>query len=187
MTDRNSVREDHPLTRAIAGLVIVIVLSRVGGCGSGDPRALDRASVAPSPIHLPAAAEQLSEVSLTVDDVAARFQAVDAVGDIGGEEAISVLQQALLDPELEIREAAVHALTDIGSDESVAALAYALDDDDARLREATVYGLGRIGGPAATGLLQCALMDSDDRVRNAAAETLAELTTDGFDDAEAPE
>lgn len=165
----------------IVAAAVMMAGACLAGCGGGDPQTFAQASIVPSPTQ-PAVTEQLDAVALTHDAVAIRYQAVDAIGDRGGEEAIFLLQQALLDPEPDIREAAIDALTDIGTAESVTALGYALNDEDVLVREAAVHGLGQIGGTAATGLLQFALTDTDDDVRDAAAAMLAEATSDAFAD-----
>jgi hypothetical protein len=113
-------------------------------------------------------------------DPAVRQEAVYALGDmgdLGDETAIQVLEQALMDPEENVREAAIEGFTDIGGDESARALAVTLNDEDASLGEEAVYALGEIGGETAIQLLQQTMAThASASIREAAAEILAELS-----------
>lgn len=110
-------------------------------------------------------------------DVNARIDAVEAVGNVGDQNAIALLTEALLDPALDVREAAIEALGTIGGPQSASALGAALNDLDASMREEAVYALGHIGGSTSATLLELALLDLDSSVREAAEEQLAKLSS----------
>jgi len=65
-------------------------------------------------------------------EASVREEAVDVLGELSGETAIPLLEQALLDPDSDVQEAAIAALADIGGDQAAWALATALNDDNAR-------------------------------------------------------
>jgi hypothetical protein len=118
-------------------------------------------------------------VGLLTGNPADRVDAVDALGDIGDATALQLLEQALGDPEAEVREAAIAAIAGIGGDEAALALTVTLGDEDASLREETVDALGDIGGEMATRLLQQALDDEQPFIRAAAAGHLARISSPG--------
>ena len=69
-------------------------------------------------------------------DAQVRRAAVQAIGDIGGDESASLLAFALRDPDPGLREDAVYALLDVGGGHAVLALQLALDDERPAVRSA---------------------------------------------------
>lgn len=120
----------------------------------------------------------LTAAALSDGEPSVREEAAYALGAIGGQMSIDVLEQALIDPDGDVRGAAIDAFTQIGGDASARALAVALTDRDASLRADAVDALGEIGGETAIGLLRRALQDERSAIRDAAAEYLAELSSE---------
>jgi len=117
----------------------------------------------------PPAPETIATLSKAMRDTDPAIQraAAAALGDVG---AVSVLAQALKDPDKDVRRNAVRPLRRVvirdrsPSDPAttravVTALADALKDPDPSVRNATIGALGRIGSPAAVPVLVQALKD----------------------------
>jgi HEAT repeat protein len=118
-------------------------------------------------------------------DPAIQRAAAAALGDVG---AVSVLAQALKDPDKDVRRNAVRPLRRVvtrgGSSGDpaatkavVAALADALKDPDAGVRRAAASSLGALGPVAVDAIpsLAATTMDSDLSVRNATIEALGRM------------
>ena len=75
-----------------------------------------------------------------------RETAADALGDLGGPEAIDSLIQALDDRDADVRESAVDSLGQIGGEEVVPPLMDALRDEEEDVREAAAIVLKQITG-----------------------------------------
>jgi len=126
----------------------------------------------------------LSQAMRDTDPVIQRAAAA-ALGDLG---AVSVLAQALKDPDNNVRRNAVRPLRRVvirdrsSSDPAttravVTALVDALTDPDGAVRRATASSLGAIGPEAVDAIpaLAATAMDSDPSVRNATIEALGRM------------
>ncbi len=135
----------------------------------------------------PPAPETIATLSKAMRDTDPAIQraAAAALGDVG---AVSVLAQALKDPDKDVRRNAVRPLRRVvtrggsSSDPAatravVAALADALKDPDGGVRRAAASSLGAIGPEAVDAIpaLAATTLDSDPSVRNATIEALGRM------------
>ncbi len=124
----------------------------------------------------PEATAALAVAALSDADDSVREEAVHALGEMGEETGVPVLEHALKDPDARVREAAIDAFVNLGGDDSARALAVALSDRDAAIRAEAVKALGEIGGETALRLLRQAMTDENSTIREAATELHAELS-----------
>ena len=108
--------------------------------------------------------------------VAVREEAVDALAEFDGMDAIAGLGYALSDPARSVRQLAIESLADLGSDEAIATLAWTLTDPDARLRMFAVEELSDIHNAMTVSLLQAFAGDTDRLVADVAAEILQDAS-----------
>ena len=135
----------------------------------------------------PPAPETIATLSKAMRDTDPAIQraAAAALGDVG---AVSVLAQALKDPDKNVRRNAVRPLRrvvirDRGSSDPAAtravvtALADGLKDPDGGIRRAAASSLGAIGPEAVDAIpaLAATTMDPDPSVRNATIEALGRI------------
>jgi HEAT repeat protein len=118
-----------------------------------------------------AAALPLLRQALNVGLGATRPAAAEALVSLGGR-AVECLEDALRDPEREVRIWAVWALKQIEAPSAALALLSALADTDSFVRRQAVDALGQREGAPVTEALCTALMDADSGVRQRAAELL---------------
>ncbi|MCA2507010.1 MAG: HEAT repeat domain-containing protein [Microcystis sp. M54BS1] len=113
--------------------------------------------------------------ALKDSDWGVRWNAAEALGNIGSEAAIPGLLKALEHSDDDVRMRAALALSKIGSETAIAELLKALEhsDDDVRMRAA--LALSNIGSEAAIPGLLKALEHSDDDVRMRAALALSKI------------
>ena len=104
-----------------------------------------------------------------------REDAMVGFGDFKDSSAVEYLQQGLLDPDEDVREAAIESLAELGGADSIRALSLVLNDPDAGIRIDAIDALGEIGGQEAVQLLETAMADENHTVREAAAEWLTDL------------
>jgi HEAT repeat protein len=107
-----------------------------------------------------------------------RNGAASALGEVGGEKALALLEKALVDQDVNVRSVAASALGNIGGEKALALLEKALADQDAKVRNAAAYPLAYIGGEEARDLLLGTLTGEKDRgvltaVRDALKSTFA--------------
>ena len=108
----------------------------------------------------------------------ARLEAIRALGDLGGDEAVAALGRAFReDPFHGAREEAAKALGKIARDPALEALRAGLADKDSRARTSVVEALGSFPGHAELiPILKRTLeTDASDRVRAAAATALGDF------------
>lgn len=111
-----------------------------------------------------------------VDDDYLAWEAVNALGRIGGESALRALSEALLsDEDMGVRMRAAMALRRIGDRDAVPALIKALADEDEYVRVSAAAALGEIGDQTASPALEVALGDVSDIVRQAATRALKSI------------
>ncbi|MCA2896110.1 MULTISPECIES: HEAT repeat domain-containing protein [unclassified Microcystis] len=113
--------------------------------------------------------------ALKDSDWGVRWNAAEALGNIGSEAAIPGLLKALEHSDDDVRMRAALALSKIGSETAIAELLKALEhsDDDVRMRAA--LALSKIGSETAIAELLKALKDSDWYVRSHAALALGKI------------
>jgi hypothetical protein len=107
-----------------------------------------------------------------------RGDAVEALGEIGSDQATEALIIALNDKVSFVGGDAVEALGEIGSDKATEALIIALNDEDGDVRSRAAEALGKIGSDKATEALITALNDEDSIVRWNAADALGQIGSD---------
>jgi HEAT repeat protein len=136
----------------------------------------------PSELQIELLARTRSETAILflaqfLDDEKARLRrgAVTAMGEIGGDEAVKTLIEALAGTDEEVRGSAAYALGEIGSDEAVKTLIKALGDEDGWVRRGAAWALGKIGSDEAVKPLIKALGDEQEDVPRAAARALGEI------------
>lgn len=116
---------------------------------------LDVAAGLPDPRFAPAA------LRLRADDVPhVRAQAAGLLGAIGGDDAVSALEEMLRDPDADVRAAAAAGLGRLGHWPAAPALAALLRDPAWDVRRAAALGLRGLGSPGLL-LLRRALTDPD--------------------------
>lgn len=105
-----------------------------------------------------------------------RLDAVSALADAGGDQAVATLTAiALSDGDSAVREEAVDALGDIGGTTGIQGLEQALTDPDYHVREAAVEALADTGGDASALALTAALEDRNVSLREEAVDALGEI------------
>jgi hypothetical protein len=101
-----------------------------------------------------------------------RRLAAEAVGLVGGIDAVSSLERCLLEDDDELRLAALRALGQLGTPSSVIAVSGQLGATSPEVRQAAMEAAGRIGGPSSLRLLAVGLADADVEVARTAAGAL---------------
>ncbi|KAB0239985.1 TIR domain-containing protein [Microcystis aeruginosa EAWAG127a] len=104
-----------------------------------------------------------------------RWNAAEALGNIGSETAIPGLLKALKDSDWSVRSSAALALGNIGSETAIPGLLKALEDSDRFVRGKAAEALGKISSETAIPGLLKALEHSDVYVRWKAAEALGKI------------
>ena len=104
-----------------------------------------------------------------------RSNAVNILGEIGGERAIEPLIEALGDPDSDVRSSAVGALGEIGGERVIDLLLEALSNPFSDVRSSAVNALGEIGGERVITILIEIFYDPDSDVRSNAAWALGEI------------
>lgn len=124
----------------------------------------------------PATLPRLVELGASDPAIHVRIAALEALGAIGGPEAIDVLLATAADGHVELAGAALRALGRAVDPRAEHALRNALRSDDVALRLAAVTGL-RTGGSAEAiqSLAWAAAADADDAVARGAVDALGEL------------
>jgi HEAT repeat protein len=110
-----------------------------------------------------------------------RVAALDAVIELGIQEAFPAVVSGLDDASAWVRHDAAFALGKLGGERAVEPLCRALSDPDAKVRIAVAEQLGALGRPAALPALVTAAHDGEETVRNAAIAALAGLGGGAFD------
>nr|NCR13969.1 TIR domain-containing protein [Microcystis aeruginosa SX13-11] len=113
--------------------------------------------------------------ALEDSDYEVRWNAAEALGNIGSETAIAGLLKALEHSDYAVRRNAAEALGNIGSETAIPGLLKALEDSDSDVRWNAAEALGNIGSETAIAGLLKALEDSDSDVRWNAAEALGKI------------
>ena len=104
-----------------------------------------------------------------------RREASFALGLLGWEKALPLLEKALADDDDIVRHHAVRALGQIGDEKALALLERTLADKQSRSSSTVVEALGSIGGEKALALLEKTLADKERIVRYHAAEALGRV------------
>jgi HEAT repeat protein len=115
--------------------------------------------------------------ALKDEELATRFQAVEALGVIGDPAAVGLLVAVLTDKDedFSVRSGAIEALGEIGEPTAVDHLITALSDEDSRIRANAAEALGKIKSARAVEPLIVALKDEEWNVISKAAEALGEI------------
>lgn len=108
-----------------------------------------------------------------------RRLAAEAVGLVGGVDAVSSLEGCLLEGDDELCIAALQALGALGSPSSIILVTSQLGASSPDVRQAAMVAAGRIGGPSGLRLLGIGLSDEDVEVARAAAGALRRAGTPG--------
>ena len=130
------------------------------------------------PAHLDPLLEALSDPAPVV-----RRETAFVLGELGGETAISALDQLTADPNADVRLIAVDALAKIGGPQAVQALVQATHDHNELVRTRAVYALGQLArgeeGPEVEPIRETLTRiregDASAYVRDAAREALVAL------------
>lgn len=118
-----------------------------------------------------------------------RLELVRLCGEIGGEQAVSVLTGALSDPDVAVRRGIILTLEKIGFDKAqvLEAISGGIQDPNQQIRQAAVNALQRVPtqlllqSPASIAALLQARSDSNTNVAVAAAVTIRRLGADFTD------
>ncbi len=107
-----------------------------------------------------------------------RAAATEALGQIGGAWAVTILAPLVEAEEHDLSRAALRALGQIGHPDALPPILAALHASDPEQRLDALYALAKRGGVGAVGALQwVATTDAEPRVAQAALEALARLAT----------
>ena len=111
-------------------------------------------------------------------DEIVRSSAAVHLGNLGDQQAVPSLIQALSDADSLVRQNAAWALAKMSAAQALPALITALKDPHEKVRRNAAWGLGRIGGSQAVAALVQALETArvqarSDEARHAAAEALS--------------
>ncbi len=116
--------------------------------------------------------------ALRDEDADVRWQAAEALGQLGSEAAIPRLLIALEHEDAYIRRQAAPVLGQLGSEAAIPGLLIALEDEDAYVRWRAAKALGQLGSETAIPGLLIALGDKEAHVRWRAAEALGQLDSE---------
>ncbi|MES1208281.1 MAG: HEAT repeat domain-containing protein, partial [Pseudomonadota bacterium] len=105
---------------------------------------------------------------LTDEDADVRVLACEALGRMGGVEAVGALFPLLADPDARVAYAAVAAIQSLGSHEAQRLAVEAARSPDVRVRRAALRILAYLGYSSALDAFLSALRDPDERVRESA-------------------
>ena len=136
---------------------------------------LDLNELPPGAVRLGPAEVRL--LAQAVVDAGPRTRAfvIDALGRLGGREALATLQGQLADPVPSIRAAALNAVASIGDARAFPWMIPLLADESPAVRAAAIRAAAALGGPAATPPVAPLLGDPAGEVRGTAARALGEL------------
>lgn len=112
------------------------------------------------------------------DDVKTRLEAVESLGDAGGEEAVKPLLDATSDPDPRVRAKAIDYLGMIGNREATPLLSQYLflNDVDTPSKHRILVALGRIRDPRSVSALTLFTQKTEDvKLRCAALHALGEV------------
>jgi HEAT repeat protein len=109
-----------------------------------------------------------------------RFNAAHALGQIGSENAIAALRQALSHNNVRVRTLAIAALGKIKRQAATTTLIQALADENSAVKQSAVVALGKISGEAAVPVLVQVLDDRDAKVRQKVVETLGNINSEAL-------
>jgi HEAT repeat protein len=109
----------------------------------------------------------------------ARIAALEALGEIGGEQAVAVAAAAAESGDSELVHAALAVLGHIRHEDALPPLIVASRSADALIRVSALSALGQRGGDEVLEHLQRAVMDEDGKVSEKAIEMLGKVATDG--------
>lgn len=101
--------------------------------------------------------------------------AVEALGNIGGEEAAAALFETLSREKGELCELATAALAQLDSDAAMSVLSSALTDEDAAIRDSAATALAAIASPAAVRALLHAAAAAECDIRATATAALSQI------------
>jgi HEAT repeat protein len=97
------------------------------------------------------------------------------VGELGGGDAVAVLERAAADPDWDVRKTAVEGLQTIGGAQGMAPIIDRLEDADARIRRVAVSAVGDLDDQRALAPLVKRFADPDLATRIAAIDAVARL------------
>jgi len=122
------------------------------------------------------AASVLIQVLQENEDWAVRRLTTWALGQIGGDQAVLALIQALEDEDADVRQGAVFALSKVGGRRAADALLEVFDrGEDGDVLDSVIEALGRIGEDRAVALLISTLDDENEETRELASEALGRI------------
>jgi HEAT repeat protein/energy-coupling factor transporter ATP-binding protein EcfA2 len=122
---------------------------------------------------VPALLKALKDQSLPV-----RARAIYALGDVGGDVAMSALYEALEDHDAHIRWMAADALKNIGGEVTIPVLIKALHDQNSFVRWMAADALGKVSDEMIVPHLLKALKDQDADVRDKVAKALKSINSE---------
>ena len=122
----------------------------------------------------PQGVPELAEVLTGEADASTRRLAVNALANIGGEEATAALRTAVDDPDPTISVQALRSLQSVMGEQMTSVLAEVVETHpDPTLRRTAVEIAARLQGDEARAVIERALEDSDEAVRSAAEKAAA--------------
>ena len=176
---RRHARRGEGATRRAPGpgsvmLCICLPLLWAAGCGLAQIRPINELGLREQALRGLKAGSRYQQSALV------RAQAIEALGEVAGEEGIIYFLEAVRDPSPAVRFAACMALGTIEHEEARELLRLRLEDGDGSVQVAAVYALHRMGDQTHTSLLADKLLrDPEVEVRRNAALVLGELGEGG--------
>ena len=155
-------------------LCICLPLLWAAGCGLAQIRPINELGLREQALRGLKAGSRYQQSALV------RAQAIEALGEVAGDEGIIYFLEAVRDPSPAVRFAACMALGTIEHEEARELLRLRLEDGDGSVQVAAVYALHRMGDQTHTSLLADKLLrDPEVEVRRNAALVLGELGEGG--------
>jgi hypothetical protein len=125
--------------------------------------------------------ETLANIIRTAEDAAVRRQAVAALNEIGGIQTLPLLEVAMIDNSVSVRQEVAHGLGQIQQQAALLILGQLLmGDSEASVREAAVRAIFQHPGQAAQTFIDAAQNDQSETVRRTARH-LRSLQRDNVD------
>ncbi|HYH34697.1 MAG TPA: HEAT repeat domain-containing protein [Nocardioides sp.] len=159
---------------ALASFPEPAVIEAMLAAAATEPRLRHDFLAAVDQVGEPAAAVLVRRLDDPATDSPVREQwlAAEALGLVGGYEALPALEACLKEPDEELRIAALGALGELGAPSSMTVVASQLADTSSDVRRAATTAAGMIGGPSALLVLEIGLRDEDVEVARTAATAL---------------
>jgi len=114
----------------------------------------------------------IAPLEKALSDIVMRYRAAEALGSVGGEKALPLIEKALADQDAYVRTGAAIALGSVGGEKALPLLEKALADQNISVCVSAAIALERVGGEKALPLIEKMLASQDANARCGAVTAL---------------